>query len=226
MRKTCKRRETCEKKGCAWDNVKIDCTHIAIWLFSHTIKFYLLSHKKIPLSRAKLPFLQRDGSRCETREICLLKHHKQHEITYTHVSCLACFSCLTDFSQVVCSRAQIEYTCFVRMKILNIVLSMQSYKIYCQKSSVIAPDKRIKIIEILWHIFSEFIYIFLQNLEWQFVHQTGGHSGRGESGWTPFTYFCGRKFESNGIELKFWFWGRSITGVDGISSRNLASSNK
>ncbi len=51
---------------------------------------------------------------------------------------------------------------------------MQSYKIYCQKSSVIVPDKLIKIIEILWHIFSEFIYIFLQNLEWQLVHQTGG----------------------------------------------------
>ncbi len=43
---------------------------------------------------------------------------------------------------------------------------MQSYKIYCQKLSVIVPDKWIKIIEILWHIFSEFIYIFLQKLEW------------------------------------------------------------
>ncbi len=51
---------------------------------------------------------------------------------------------------------------------------MQSYKIYSQKLSVIVPDKRIKITEILWHIFSEFVYIFLQNLEWQFVHQTGG----------------------------------------------------
>ncbi len=51
---------------------------------------------------------------------------------------------------------------------------MQSYKIYCQKSSVIVPNKRIKIIEILWHIFREFIYIFLQNLEWPFLHQTGG----------------------------------------------------
>ncbi len=51
---------------------------------------------------------------------------------------------------------------------------MLSYKIYCQKSSVIVPNKRTQIIEILWHIFSEFIYIFLQNLEWQFVHQTGG----------------------------------------------------
>ncbi len=50
---------------------------------------------------------------------------------------------------------------------------MLSYKIYCQKSSEIVPDKRIKIIEILWHIFSEFIYILLQNLEWQFVHQIG-----------------------------------------------------
>ncbi len=42
---------------------------------------------------------------------------------------------------------------------------MQSYKIYCQKSSIIVPDKRIKVIEILLHFFSEFIYIFLQNLE-------------------------------------------------------------
>ncbi len=47
---------------------------------------------------------------------------------------------------------------------------MQSYKLYCQKSFVIAPDIRIKITEISWHIFSEFIYIFLQNLEWQFVY--------------------------------------------------------
>ncbi len=51
---------------------------------------------------------------------------------------------------------------------------MQSYEIYCQKLFVIVPDKRIKIIEIFWHIFGEFIYILLQNLEWQFVHQTGG----------------------------------------------------
>ncbi len=51
---------------------------------------------------------------------------------------------------------------------------MQRYKIYCQKSSVIVTDKRIKIIEILWHVFGEFIYIFLQHLEWQLVHQTGG----------------------------------------------------
>ncbi len=51
---------------------------------------------------------------------------------------------------------------------------MQSYKIYRQKLSLIVSDKRIKIIKILLHIFSEFVYIFLQNLEWQFVHQTGG----------------------------------------------------
>ncbi len=51
---------------------------------------------------------------------------------------------------------------------------MQSYKIYFQKSSVIVPDKQINIIETLRHIFIEFIYIFLQNLEWQFVHQTNG----------------------------------------------------
>ncbi len=51
---------------------------------------------------------------------------------------------------------------------------MQSYEIYCQKSSIIILDKRIKIIETLWHIFSEFIYIFLQTVEWQFVHRTGG----------------------------------------------------
>ncbi len=51
---------------------------------------------------------------------------------------------------------------------------MQSYKIYCQKSSVIVLYKCIKIIEILWHIFSEFIYIFFKNLEVQFLHQTDG----------------------------------------------------
>ncbi len=51
---------------------------------------------------------------------------------------------------------------------------MQSYKIYYQKSSVIVPNKRIKIIEIFWHIFSKFIYNFLQNIEWQYVHQAGG----------------------------------------------------
>ncbi len=51
---------------------------------------------------------------------------------------------------------------------------MQRYKIYCQKPYVIVPDKWIKITEILWHIFSKFIFIFLQNFEWQFVHQTGG----------------------------------------------------
>ncbi len=51
---------------------------------------------------------------------------------------------------------------------------MQSYKIYCQKLSVIIPDKWIKIIEILWHIFCELIYIFLQNLDWQFMHQIDG----------------------------------------------------
>ncbi len=50
---------------------------------------------------------------------------------------------------------------------------MQSYKIYYQKSFVIVPDG-IKIIEILWHIFSKFIYLFLPNLEWEFEHQTGG----------------------------------------------------
>ncbi len=54
---------------------------------------------------------------------------------------------------------------------------MQSYKICRQKSPVIAPDKRIKIIEILWQIFSEFIYIFLQNLELQFMYQTGSIQG-------------------------------------------------
>ncbi len=51
---------------------------------------------------------------------------------------------------------------------------MQSYKISCQKSFVIVPDKWIKITEILWHVFGEFIDIFLQNLEWQFVHRIGG----------------------------------------------------
>ncbi len=56
--------------------------------------------------------------------------------------------------------SQREYICFIRIKILNIVLSTQSYKIYRQKLSVIVPDKWIKIIEILWHI-CKFNYIFL-----------------------------------------------------------------
>ncbi len=118
-----------------------------------------------------------------------------------------------------------EYTCFVRIEILNIVLSMQSYKIYCQKSSVIVPDKRIKIIKILWHIFSKFIYIFLQSLEWQFVHQTNGiHVGANQA--KPLSLiFVDGNLERSRIELKFWFgaqhyWGR-WTG-----SRNLASSDK
>ncbi len=51
---------------------------------------------------------------------------------------------------------------------------MWTHKIYCQKLSIIVPDKWIKIIEILRHIFSKCVYIFLQNLEWQFVHQTNG----------------------------------------------------
>ncbi len=59
---------------------------------------------------------------------------------------------------------------------------MQSYKIYCQKLSAIVPEKGIKIIEILWHIFDKLIYISLQNLEWQFVHQTGGiHVGANQA---------------------------------------------
>ncbi len=57
-----------------------------------------------------------------------------------------------------------------KIKILNIVLSMQSYKIYCQKSFLIVPDKRIKIIGTSS---ANLIYIFLQNLEWRFAHQTG-----------------------------------------------------
>ncbi len=36
------------KKKPAWDNMKIDYTRCTIQLFSRTIKFYPLSHKKIP----------------------------------------------------------------------------------------------------------------------------------------------------------------------------------
>ncbi len=77
---------------------------------------------------------------------------------------------------------------------------MQSYKIYCQKSSVIVPDKWIRIIEILWHIISGSIYIFLQNLEWQFVHQTGGlHVGANQAEPFSLTFVDGnlREAESN-----------------------------
>ncbi len=90
MQKTCKMRETHEKKGRTRDNVEIDYTLFTIRLFSRTIKFYPISHEKIPLSCALLPLLPRDGSRCETREICLMKQNKQHQITRTHVSHLTC----------------------------------------------------------------------------------------------------------------------------------------
>ncbi len=40
------------KKGHTRDNVKINYTRFVIRLFSRTIKFYPLSHKKIPLSHS------------------------------------------------------------------------------------------------------------------------------------------------------------------------------
>ncbi len=74
---------------------------------------------------------------------------------------------------------------------------MESYKIYCQKLSVIVPDKPIKIIEILWHIFSEFIFVFLQNLEWQFVIQTGGiQVGANQAELLSFTFVDGKLREA------------------------------
>ncbi len=96
-------RETCEKKGRTWYNAKIGYTRFAIQLFSCTIKFYPLSQEKIPLSCAWLPLLPRDGSIRGTREICLMKQHKQHEITHTHLSHLVCFLHFTNFSWIVCS---------------------------------------------------------------------------------------------------------------------------
>ncbi len=51
-RKTCNMRETCEEKGCTHDSAKTDNTRFVIQLFSRTIKFYPLLHKKIPLSYA------------------------------------------------------------------------------------------------------------------------------------------------------------------------------
>ncbi len=71
---------------CARDNVKINSTRFAIWLFSNTIKFYPLLREKIPLFRAYLPLLPRDSLRSETREICLMKQQKKYEITRTHMS--------------------------------------------------------------------------------------------------------------------------------------------
>ncbi len=50
--KTCATRKTYEKKGRAQENAKIDYTRFSIQLFSRTIKFYLLSHEKIPSSHA------------------------------------------------------------------------------------------------------------------------------------------------------------------------------
>ncbi len=39
----------------------------------------------------------------ETREICLMKQHKQHEITHIRVSHCTCLLRLTDVSRIVCS---------------------------------------------------------------------------------------------------------------------------
>ncbi len=103
MRKTCETRDTREKRWPARDNAKIDYTRFTIRLFSDTIKFYPLSHEKTPLSHAKLLFPLRDVLRCETKEICHMKQHKQHEITHTHVLHLARFSHLTDFPRIACS---------------------------------------------------------------------------------------------------------------------------
>ncbi len=99
-------RETCEKKGRTWDNSKIDYTCFVIQLFSRTIKFYPSSHEKISLSCAQLPLPPRDDSRRESWETCLMKQHKQHEITHTHMSHFTHFSHLTNFSQIVCSRLE------------------------------------------------------------------------------------------------------------------------
>ncbi len=55
---------------------------------------------------------------------------------------------------------------------ISVFLYLLSFPDYL--SAYPLSKSRIKITEILWHIFSEFIYIFLQNFEWQFAHQTGG----------------------------------------------------
>ncbi len=52
LREVHEMRETHEKKGRTWNNAKIDYTRFTIRLFFRTIKFYLLLHEKIPLSRA------------------------------------------------------------------------------------------------------------------------------------------------------------------------------
>ncbi len=95
-RKTCKMRETrvCARQHENWLQT--------FWLFSHTIKFYPLSHEKIHFLVHSYSFY------CETVQdmrykICQMKQHKQHKITHTHVSCLACFSRLKYFSQIICS---------------------------------------------------------------------------------------------------------------------------
>ncbi len=66
--KTCKARETRKKKEHARDYMKIDYTRFAIRLFFCTIKFYPLSHEKIPLSHAKLLLLQLATD--DSREVC------------------------------------------------------------------------------------------------------------------------------------------------------------
>ncbi len=97
MTKTCEMRETCEKKVRTWDNVKINYTRFAIWLFSSTIILSLIVREN---SFVSCIITASTARQFETWEICLVKQHKKYEITCAHVSCLACFSHLTD--RIVC----------------------------------------------------------------------------------------------------------------------------
>ncbi len=94
-----------------------------------------------------------------------------------------------------------ECTCFTRIEILNVELSMQSYKIYCQKSSVIVPDKWIKIIGILWHI------IHFPSKSWMKLVALR----LGQIKLNPF-HLRLWKFERSRIELKFRFGGPALLG--------------
>ncbi len=109
--KTCETWETSRKKG-ALDITQKLTTHFSRFDYFlvqlnfipyrtkkslclvHDYRFY---HKTVPNARHKK---------------FVMKQHKQHKITYTHVSHLAYFLRLMDFSRIVCSRLKITLSMF------------------------------------------------------------------------------------------------------------------
>ncbi len=89
MKKTYEMRETHEEKRARTryrENYLQTFRNLIIFSYSYFIPFRT---RKFFVSCIITAFLPQDGLRCEIREICLVKQHKKHKITRTHVSRLA-----------------------------------------------------------------------------------------------------------------------------------------